>query len=103
MGYYKNDKQTIETIDKEGFLHSGDIGKIDAKGNLIITGRLKELIITAGGENVAPVLIEDEIKKELPFLGNCMVIGDKEKYLSAILTFKYNEDNKNKISNEFLV
>ena len=57
MGYFKNEKATIETIDEKGFLHSGDMGKLDEKGNLYITGRFKELIITAGGENVAPVLI----------------------------------------------
>jgi long-chain-fatty-acid--CoA ligase ACSBG len=62
MGYYKNEAETKATIDKEGFVHSGDIGKIDERGFLSITGRLKELIITAGGENVAPILIEDMFK-----------------------------------------
>lgn len=77
MGYYKNEKASRETIDTEGFLHSGDVGMIDSKGNLSITGRIKELIITAGGENVAPVLIENEIKKFLgDVIANCMVIGD---------------------------
>ena len=77
MGYYKNEKATKETIDEEGFLHSGDIGMLDKKGNLTITGRIKELLITAGGENVAPVLIENWIKEELPFISNCVVIGDQ--------------------------
>lgn len=49
MGYYKNEAETIKTIDKRGFLHSGDEGRLDEKGNLYITGRLKELIVTAGG------------------------------------------------------
>ena len=62
LGYYKNEKETRETIDKEGFLHSGDVGRLDEAGNLSITGRIKELIVTAGGENVAPVLIENIIK-----------------------------------------
>ena len=75
-GYYKNEQATRETIDAEGFLHSGDVGKLDSKGNLQITGRIKELLITAGGENVAPVLIENAIKDELPFISNAMVIGD---------------------------
>jgi long-chain-fatty-acid--CoA ligase ACSBG len=57
MGYYKNPKETAKTIDKNGFLHSGDMGKIDADGVLFITGRLKELLITAAGENIPPVLI----------------------------------------------
>ena len=57
MGYLKNEKETRKVIDDEGFAHSGDLGFIDEKGFLNITGRLKELIITAGGENVAPILI----------------------------------------------
>ena len=57
MGYLKNEKETRKVIDDEGFAHSGDLGFIDEKGFLNITGRLKELIIIAGGENVAPILI----------------------------------------------
>ena len=63
-------------MDSEGYLHSGDVGKLDKKGNLSITGRIKELIITAVGENVAPVLIEEEIKNQLSFISNVMVLGD---------------------------
>lgn len=59
MGYFKDEKETIETMDNKGYLHSGDIGKILFNGSAMITGRIKELIITAGGENVAPVLIEN--------------------------------------------
>lgn len=62
MGYLKNEKATIETLDSQGFLHSGDRGRIEKDGHLKITGRIKELIITAGGENVAPVPIEDNFK-----------------------------------------
>lgn len=65
-------------------------------GNLKITGRLKELIVTAGGENVAPVLIENEIIKALPIISNCMVIGDLKKYLAVILTFKLALDKNGK-------
>lgn len=61
---------------------------MDKKGNLKITGRLKELIVTAGGENVAPVLIENEILKALPIVSYAMVVGDFKKYLSVILTLK---------------
>lgn len=57
MGYFKNEQETKATIDKKGFVHSGDVGTINKNGSLSITGRIKELIITAGGENVAPVLI----------------------------------------------
>ena len=63
MGYMKDEKKTAEAIDAEGWLHSGDVGAFTAEGLLKITGRLKELIITAGGENIAPVPIEDRIKE----------------------------------------
>lgn len=62
MGYFKDDKKTMEAIDEEGYIDSGDIGVLDEFGNLEITGRAKELIITSGGENVPPVLIEDVVK-----------------------------------------
>lgn len=69
-------------------LRTGDIARID-DGFLYITGRLKELIITAGGENIAPVPIEDNIKAELPnLISNCMAVGDKRKYLIVLLTLK---------------
>lgn len=82
------------------FLHSGDVGKLDKRGNLKITGRIKELIITAGGENVAPVLIENEIKEELKFVSNCMVIGDQKKFLAVLLTFKHKMDKDGAILND---
>ena len=88
MGYFKNEQATREAIDENRFLHSGDVGQLDKKGNLKITGRLKELIVTAGGENVAPVLIENEILKALPIVSYAMVVGDFKKYLSVILTLK---------------
>ncbi|CAK78507.1 unnamed protein product (macronuclear) [Paramecium tetraurelia] len=102
MGYFKDDDSTRQAIDEDGFLHSGDIGKIDQKGNLIITGRIKELIITAGGENVAPILIENEIKKNLEFVSNCMVIGDNRRYLSVLLTLKQDQTAKGKLSAEVI-
>merc|ERR1712072_724337 len=87
MGYLNNDQATAETIDGDGWLHSGDIGVVDKHGYLKITGRLKELIITAGGENVPPVLIENEIKKEIgDIVSNVIVIGDRKKFLSCLVT-----------------
>ncbi|XP_039307957.1 very long-chain-fatty-acid--CoA ligase bubblegum isoform X2 [Solenopsis invicta] len=88
MGYLKAPEKTEEAKDKSGWLHSGDLGKFDSKGNLFITGRIKELIITSGGENVAPNNIEHAILSELPYLSNAMVIGDKRKYLTVLVTLK---------------
>ena len=94
MGYYKDIKSTEEAIDQDGFLHSGDQGYFNSKGNLIITGRIKELIVTAGGENVAPLPIEDAIKEICKFISNVIVIGDERKYLTALITLK-SENNGN--------
>merc|ERR1712150_415205 len=66
----------------------GDIGCIDANGYLKVTGRIKEIIITAGGENIPPLLIEEAIKEELPCISNAMVIGDGKKFLSCLLTME---------------
>ncbi|TMW57044.1 hypothetical protein Poli38472_002969 [Pythium oligandrum] len=92
MGYLNNEAATKETL-QDGWLMSGDIGQFDEDGFLRITGRIKELIITAGGENVPPVLIEDSLKAELPALSNIMVIGDKRKYLTFVCTFRVDMDS----------
>ncbi|XP_071354752.1 long-chain-fatty-acid--CoA ligase ACSBG1 [Trachinotus anak] len=88
MGFLNMEDKTREALDEDGWLHSGDLGKIDEEGFLYITGRTKELIITAGGENVPPVPIEEAVKKELPIISNAMLIGDKRKFLSMLLTLK---------------
>lgn len=95
MGYLKNEKATRETLDPQGYLHSGDLGIITDLGFLKITGRIKELIITAGGENVAPVPIEDNFKDAAPYVSNVMIIGDDRKFLSALVTFKVEVDPSN--------
>lgn len=94
MGYLRDDKATMETIDPQGFLHTGDLGKIDENGFIYITGRAKELIITAGGENVAPVLVESTLKHEIPILSNCMVVGDRKKFLGVLLCLQTTRDKR---------
>nr|XP_033792951.1 long-chain-fatty-acid--CoA ligase ACSBG2-like isoform X2 [Geotrypetes seraphini] len=88
MGYLNMKDKTEEVINKEGWLHSGDLGKHDEHGFLYITGRIKELVITAGGENIPPVPIEDGVKEEVPIISNAMLIGDQRKFLSVLLTLK---------------
>ncbi|XP_028970709.2 long-chain-fatty-acid--CoA ligase ACSBG1 [Esox lucius] len=88
MGFLNMEDKTLEALDEEGWLRSGDLGRIDQDGFLYITGRIKELIITAGGENIPPVPIEEAVKKELPLISNAMLIGDKRKFLSLLLTLK---------------
>lgn len=105
MGYFKNSIETAKTIDSQGYLHSGDIGRITEKGVLFITGRAKELIITAGGENVPPILIENEIKAALPFISSVMLVGDMRKYLICLLGIREDPPNSgdiDKISQELL-
>merc|ERR1719230_1527021 len=82
------EKKTAESIDKDGWLHSGDKGLLTESGFLKITGRYKELIIGDGGENIAPVPIEDNIKKLCDGINEVMMIGDKRKYNVALITLK---------------
>ncbi|XP_072537451.1 long-chain-fatty-acid--CoA ligase ACSBG2 isoform X2 [Salminus brasiliensis] len=88
MGYLNMLEKTEEALDADGWLHSGDLGKHDSDDFLFITGRIKELIITAGGENIPPVPIEDAVKEAVPLISNAMLIGDKRKFLSMLLTVK---------------
>ncbi|ETW01418.1 hypothetical protein H310_06947 [Aphanomyces invadans] len=92
MGYLNMEKETKATIDDRGWLHSGDCARVDADQFGYITGRIKELIITAGGENVPPVILEDVLKDEIPLLSNVMVVGDKRKFLAALLTLRVQVD-----------
>jgi len=89
MGYLNNEAKVAETVDlDEGWIRTGDVGKVDQDGFYYITGRIKEILITAGGENVAPVPIEENIKENLPLVSQAMVIGDKRKFLSVLLTLQ---------------
>jgi len=83
-GYYKDPEATAAALDGEGWLHSGDIGELDELGFVKITDRKKDLIITAGGENVAPQLIEGMLKS-IPIVSQAVVIGDRRKYLVALV------------------
>jgi long-chain acyl-CoA synthetase len=85
-GYYKDPEATAEALE-DGWLHSGDLGEFDADGFLTITGRKKDIIITAGGKNVAPKLIESGLKSH-PLVSEAVVIGDRRKYLTVLLTLE---------------
>ncbi|HXT16085.1 MAG TPA: AMP-binding protein [Gemmatimonadaceae bacterium] len=84
-GYHKDAAATAEVIDAGGWLHTGDIGEIDEDGFLRITDRKKEIIITAGGENIAPAYVEGHLKA-IPVVNQAIVIGDRRRYLSVLLT-----------------
>ncbi|XP_069061787.1 long-chain-fatty-acid--CoA ligase ACSBG2-like isoform X1 [Pleurodeles waltl] len=92
MGYLNMVEKTKEAFNEEGWLHTGDIGKLDQDGFLYITGRIKELVITSGGKNIAPIPIENDLKKEVPIISNAMLVGDKRKFLSMLITLKCTTD-----------
>ena len=98
MGYYNNPEKTAETI-VDSWLYTGDVGRIDEDGHLIITDRKKDIIITAGGKNITPSEIENELKFS-PYINDAVVIGDRRKYLTALImiddenVMKYAQDNR---------
>jgi long-chain acyl-CoA synthetase len=83
-GYYRLPEQTAELYDADGWMHTGDLGAIDADGYVSITGRKKDLIITAGGKNVAPAELEGYLSA-IPGVGQAVVVGDRQAYLCALL------------------
>ncbi len=84
-GYWQNEKATQEALDPDGWLHTGDIGSLDDEGFLAVTGRKKELIITAGGKNVAPAVLEDRLRAH-PLISQCMVVGDNRPFVGCLIT-----------------
>ena len=84
-GYWKNEDATKEAIDSEGFFHTGDIGELDSDGFLKITGRKKEILVTAGGKNVAPAVLEDRLRSHR-LVSQCIVVGDQRPFIGALIT-----------------
>ncbi|QCX27145.1 AMP-dependent synthetase/ligase [Nocardioides jishulii] len=84
-GYWKNEKATAEAVDRDGWFHTGDVGEIDEEGFVRITGRKKEILVTAGGKNVAPAVLEDRLRGHL-LIDQCMVVGDGQPFIGALIT-----------------
>ena len=85
VGYWQNDAATAEALTHDGWLRTGDIGDLDDEGYLRVTGRKKELIVTAGGKNVAPAVLEDRIRAH-PLISQCLVVGDGRPYVACLIT-----------------
>jgi long-chain acyl-CoA synthetase len=85
QGYWKNDDATATAIDADGWFHTGDLGEVDVDGFIKITGRKKEILVTAGGKNVAPAVLEDRIRLH-PLVSQCMVVGDGKPFIAALVT-----------------
>lgn len=88
IGYFKDDEATRKTIDQNGLVHSGDLGHLDNEGFLYITGRIKELIVTSGGENIPFLMIEEALKQACPILSNVVIIGDQRRFIAGLFTLK---------------
>jgi len=84
-GYWQNDAANAEVFTNDNYFRSGDLGKLDEEGYLYITGRKKELIVTAGGKNVAPAVLEDRLRAN-PLISQCMVVGDNKPFIAALVT-----------------
>ena len=85
LGYFKDAAATAEALDADGWLHSGDIGTLDPDGFLQVTDRKKELIITSGGKNIAPQVLETRLK-QIPGVGHAVALGDRRHFVAALLT-----------------
>ncbi|MBD8608182.1 long-chain fatty acid--CoA ligase [Aeromicrobium sp. CFBP 8757] len=84
-GYWHNDEASAEALDADGWFATGDLGEVDADGFVRITGRKKEIIVTAGGKNVAPAVLEDRVRAH-PLVSQCLVVGDGKPFIAALVT-----------------
>ena len=84
-GYWQNSAANAEALESDGYFHSGDLGTLDENGFLYIVGRKKELLVTAGGKNVAPAVLEDRLRAH-PLVSQCMVVGDNKPFIAALIT-----------------
>ena len=97
MGYLNQPEKTAETIDKDGWLHTGDVGSIDNEGFVKITDRMKDIIITAGGKNITPSEIENQLKFS-PYISDAVVVGDKRAFLTCLVMI--DQENVEKFAQE---
>jgi len=84
-GYWRNEQATAEAIDADGWFRTGDIGELDAQGFLTITGRKKEILVTAAGKNVVPAVLEDRLRAH-KLVSQCIVVGDQRPFIGALVT-----------------
>ncbi|WP_320067126.1 AMP-dependent synthetase/ligase [Micromonospora sp. RTGN7] len=85
QGYWRNEEATAEALSADGWFRTGDLGRLDNDGFLSITGRKKEIIVTAGGKNVAPAVLEDQVRAH-PLISQCVVVGDRQPFIAALVT-----------------
>ena len=84
-GYWMNDAATAEVLESDGWFHTGDVGEVDDEGFVRITGRKKEILVTAGGKNVAPAVLEDRVRAHA-LVDQCLVVGDGQPFIAALVT-----------------
>ena len=84
-GYWQDEPATLEVLERDGWFHTGDLGEIDDEGFVRITGRKKEILVTAGGKNVAPAVLEDRLRAH-SLIDQCMVVGDGRPFIAALVT-----------------
>ncbi len=84
-GYWGQDEETREVLERDGWFHTGDVGEVDEEGFVRITGRKKEILVTAGGKNVAPAVLEDRVRGHA-LVSQCLVVGDRQPFIAALVT-----------------